>query len=63
MSLIKAAVIQAAPVLFDTPKTLTKLGALTRDAAGQGANLVVFPEALSAEVPEGAGLWCAARAA
>lgn len=53
MSLIKAAVIQAAPVLFDTPKTLTKLDALTRDAAGQGANLVVFPEAFVGGYPKG----------
>ncbi len=30
MSLIKAAVVQAAPVLFDTRKTVEKLGALTR---------------------------------
>lgn len=53
MSLIKAAVVQAAPVLFDTPKTLTKLGALTRDAAGQGADLIVFPEAFVGGYPKG----------
>ncbi len=53
MSLIKAAVIQAAPVLFDTPKTLMKLDVLTRDAAGQGANLVVFPEAFVGGYPKG----------
>lgn len=53
MSLIKAAVVQAAPVLFDTPKTLTKLDALTRDAAGQGANLVIFPEAFVGGYPKG----------
>ena len=53
MSLIKAAVVQAAPVLFDTPRTLTKLDALTRDAAGQGANLVVFPEAFIGGYPKG----------
>ncbi|WP_142781693.1 carbon-nitrogen hydrolase family protein [Agrobacterium sp. T29] len=53
MSIIKAAVVQAAPVLFDTPRTLGKLTALTRDAAGQGANLVVFPEAFVGGYPKG----------
>lgn len=53
MSLIKAAVVQAAPVLFNTAKTLEKLGELTRDAAGQGADLVVFPEAFIGGYPKG----------
>jgi nitrilase len=42
---VRAAVVQAAPVLFDTPRSLEKLAALASDAAGQGAELVVFPEA------------------
>lgn len=42
---IQAAVIQAAPVLFDTPKTLQKVADLAADAVGHGAELVVFPEA------------------
>lgn len=53
MSPIKAAVVQAAPVLFDTPKTVEKLTTLTRDAAGRGANLVVFPEAFVGGYPKG----------
>lgn len=53
MTLVKAAVVQAAPVLFDTPKTVEKLGALTREAAGRGANLVVFPEAFVGGYPKG----------
>lgn len=53
MSPIKAAVVQAAPILFDTPKTVEKLAALTRDAAGRGANLVVFPEAFVGGYPKG----------
>jgi nitrilase len=53
MTLIKAAVVQAAPVLFDTPKTIEKLVALTRDAAAQGASLVVFPEAFVGGYPKG----------
>lgn len=53
MSLIKAAVVQAAPILFDTPGTVEKLAALTRDAAGKGAHLVVFPEAFVGGYPKG----------
>lgn len=53
MSLIKAAVVQASPVLFDTPKTLSKLAELARDAAGKGAELVVFPEAFVGGYPKG----------
>lgn len=53
MNLFKAAVVQAAPVLFDTPSTIEKFARLTRDAAGQGANLVVFPEAFIGGYPKG----------
>jgi len=42
---VRAAVVQAAPVLFDTPKSLRKLADLSSDAAKEGAELVVFPEA------------------
>jgi nitrilase len=50
---IKAAVVQAGPVLFDTPKTLAKLASCTREAAGLGADLVVFPEAFVGGYPKG----------
>jgi nitrilase len=43
--MVRAAVVQAAPVLFDTARSLAKLAALASEAAGQGAELVVFPEA------------------
>ncbi len=49
----KAAVVQAAPVLFDTPKTIAKLAELTREAAKSGAELVVFPEAFVGGYPKG----------
>jgi nitrilase len=42
---VRAAVVQAGSVLFDTAKTLQKLADLAADAARQGAELVVFPEA------------------
>ena len=50
---VAAAVVQAAPVLFDTPRTLEKLVDLTSDAARRGANLVVFPEAFVGGYPKG----------
>ncbi|MBC8719670.1 carbon-nitrogen hydrolase family protein [Ochrobactrum sp. Marseille-Q0166] len=53
MSLIKAAVVQAASVLFNTSKTVAKLAELTREAAGRGAELVVFPEAFVGGYPKG----------
>ncbi len=48
-----AAVVQAGSILFDTAASLTKLADLTSDAAGQGAELVVFPEAFVGGYPKG----------
>ena len=50
---IKVAVVQAASVTFDREKTLKRVHALTRDAASQGAQLVVFPEAFVSGYPRG----------
>src|SRR4051812_35057858 len=50
---VNVAVVQAAPVLFDTPGTLQKLADLTADAASKGAELVVFPEAFVGGYPKG----------
>lgn len=52
-TLVAAAVIQAGSVLFDTRRTLEKLADLTSDAAGRGANLLVFPEAFVGGYPKG----------
>ena len=49
----KAAVVQAAPVLFNTPRTIEKVADLTRDAVSQGAKLVLFPEAFVGGYPKG----------
>jgi nitrilase len=46
-------VVQTGSALFDTPRTLDKLAALTADAAGRGAKLVVFPEASVGGYPKG----------
>ena len=48
-----AAVVQAAPVAFEVSRTLEKLADLTADAARQGAELVVFPEAFLSAYPKG----------
>ncbi len=50
-----ASVVQAASVLFDTPRTLEKIADLTADAAGGGAKLIVFPEAMVGGYPKGLG--------
>jgi nitrilase len=52
-AIVKAAVVQAAPVMFDTPATLAKLGELAREAAAQGADIAVFPEAFVGGYPKG----------
>ncbi len=53
MTIIKGAVVQAAPVLFDTPRTLDKLGDLLADVAATGARIAVFPEAFVGGYPKG----------
>ena len=49
----KVAVVQAASVAFDLEKTLEKLRRLAKDAASQGAKLVLFPEAFVSAYPRG----------
>jgi len=53
MTIIRAAVVQDAPVAFDTVQTMTKVARLVAQAAGQGAQLVVFPEAFVTGYPKG----------
>ena len=47
------AVVQAAPVAFDLPKSLAKAQALAGEAAGKGARIVLFPEAFLSAYPRG----------
>ncbi|HEV7247532.1 MAG TPA: nitrilase-related carbon-nitrogen hydrolase [Shinella sp.] len=49
-----AAAVQAAPVAGDTAATVEKTKALIREAAGRGADVVVFPEAFIGGYPKGA---------
>jgi nitrilase len=50
---VRVTVVQAAPVMFDTQRSLQKLADFTADAAKLGAGLVVFPEAFIAGYPKG----------
>jgi nitrilase len=43
-SSVRAACVQAEPVVFDRAGTLEKLSGLAREAAGAGAQIVLFPE-------------------
>ncbi len=54
MSHIKVAVIQDAPAAFDINATMQKVRACAQEAASQGAQLVVFPEAFLGGYPKGA---------
>jgi nitrilase len=48
---LKVACVQAEPVILDRDATLDKLAALTGEAAGEGAQLVVFPETFVSVYP------------
>jgi nitrilase len=51
--LVKVAVVQASPVLFDREATLAKTLKLIREASAQGAKLLLFPEAFIPVYPRG----------
>ena len=51
--MVKVAVVQAGSVLFDTPATLEKLKQFAREAARDGAKLILFPEAFVGGYPKG----------
>lgn len=50
---VKAAVVQAAPVLFNREASVEKACRLTLEAAAQGAQLILFPEAFIPAYPRG----------
>jgi len=52
---VKAAVVQAAPVLFNREATVERACHLTAQAASQGAKLILFPEAFVPAYPRGLG--------
>jgi nitrilase len=51
--LVSVAVVQAAPVLFDREATVDKAATLIREAASQGAQFILFPEAFIPCYPRG----------
>jgi nitrilase len=50
---VRASVVQAGSVLFDLDRTIRKAADLTRDAAAEGARIVIFPEAFVGGYPKG----------
>jgi nitrilase len=57
---VKVACVQAEPVVLDRDATVEKLGELVAESAGQGASLVVFPEAFIPVYPS--SVWAKAFA-
>lgn len=55
LPIVKAAVVQAAPVLFNREATVEKTCLLTAEAASNGARLILFPEAFIPAYPRGLG--------
>ena len=53
MSIVRAAVIQDSPIVFNREATIEKVRSLVRQAAGKGAELVVMPEAFVSAYPTG----------
>jgi nitrilase len=53
MVVVKVAVVQSAPVLFDKEATVQKALGLVKDVAAQGAKIVLFPEAYVPAYPRG----------
>jgi len=50
---VKVAVVQSAPVLFDKQSAMDKISSSSREAAAQGAELIVFPEVFLPGYPRG----------
>jgi nitrilase len=53
MRIVRAAVVQDSPIVYDREATIEKVHALASQAARQGARLVVMPEAFVSAYPTG----------
>src|SRR5512146_1186007 len=51
--IVRAAVVQAAPCLFEREATVEKAVRLTAEAAAHGAQIILFPEAFIPAYPRG----------
>ncbi|MHA2054290.1 MAG: nitrilase-related carbon-nitrogen hydrolase, partial [Candidatus Hodarchaeales archaeon] len=51
--IIKVAVVQASSVIMDGDACINKTSKLTKEAADQGAKIVLFPEAFIPAYPRG----------
>ncbi|VAI47326.1 unnamed protein product [Triticum turgidum subsp. durum] len=62
---VRATVVQACSVFYDTPATLDKAEKLIAEAAGYGSQLVLFPEVFVGGYPHGStfGLTIGSRSA
>ncbi|XP_061357981.1 bifunctional nitrilase/nitrile hydratase NIT4A isoform X2 [Gastrolobium bilobum] len=56
---VRATVVQASTIFYDTPATLDKAERLLAEAASYGSQLVVFPEAFVGGYPRGSVFGCA----
>ncbi|WCJ41879.1 nitrilase 4 [Euphorbia peplus] len=56
---VRATVVQASTIFYDTPSTLDKAERLLIEAAGYGSQLVVFPEAFIGGYPRGSNFGAA----
>ena len=54
-SIVKVAVVQAAPILFNREETVKKVVQITAEVAKQNVNLILFPEAFIPAYPRGLG--------
>ena len=60
MEKVRAAAVQAAPVFLDRDATVAKSVSLIKEAASDGARLIVFPETFIPTYPDWvwrAGVW------
>ena len=57
---VKVACIQAEPVILDREATLDKMAVIAAEAAGEGARLLVYPEAFLPAYPS--SIWARALA-
>ena len=53
MNIVRAAVVQDSPIVFNRKATVEKVHFLVHQAAREGAKLVVLPEAFVSAYPKG----------